>query len=160
MNMLVTTAVRGAPVIVQSAKNLASRVFAASPAVVDVVAKRTGITGGARKILDVMSSNKTVAALVLMDLGAEGANLLSELSRRDTEVAELVKRYGFKPDAVDDKTMSGLAIQAEEVEVITEAANALGGLSNLHKLRKAMTLSEDHFKLYDQLRLISRGLAR
>lgn len=153
-------AARTAPAIMAAARQSASRLFAASPQVVDVVAKRTGVAGGVKKILEVMSSNKMVAALVLMDMGVEGAALLTELASADPAIAEMVQRYGWTPDPVKAETKGDIALQAEELNAISEAADVLGGVSNLHKLRRALALTESHYQLYDTVRLLGRGLSR
>lgn len=151
---------RALPAIMTSARALASRVFGTSAATVTAAATRTGVVGGAQKLLGAMSNNKFMTALVLLELGTEGAELLNEMAAQDREVAELVARYGLQVDDVSSGIMSNLAQQREELSLISDAAFAVGGLSNLHKIRAALKLSEDHYKLYDTVRLMSRGLAR
>jgi len=142
----------GLPVLLGRAMTLARRLV---PAQVATVATRTGITGGAGRIFAAMKNNKVMTALVLMELGSEGAELLSEMAASDKEIADMLERYGFTTDPVDAGTRDNLATQVDEMQSITDAANSVGGLRNLHLLRRVLSFSEDHFKLYDQLKVLA-----
>lgn len=142
--------------ILARARTLIQGVFSSAPAAVAAASRRTGITGGAQRILGAIRNNKVLTALVLMDLGTEGAELLAEMAANDQEIAEMVSRYGVVNDPVKEDTSANLAEQADEMQVITNAANSVGGLQALHNLRRALSLSEDHYKLYDNLKILSR----
>lgn len=146
------------PALINGARALATRIFAGpnGTAAVTAAARRIGVVGGAQKVLAVMRNNKLMTALVLMELGTEGSEYLSELAANDKEVADMIARYGVENDIVDKSTISDLASQVDEMACITNAANAVGGLDALHNLRRSMKLPEETFKLYDQLRLFRR----
>lgn len=149
---------RALPSLMASATALASRVFSKTPAAVSAASIRTGITGGASRILGAMKNNKVMTALVLLELGQEGADLLNEMAAADAEVREMIERYGVINDPVEKQTRGDLATQVDEMQTITRAAQAVGGLRNLHTLRRALSLSEEHYKLYDELKVISAAL--
>lgn len=152
-------AARAAPAVMAAATNVFRAAAKATPEIVDVVAKRTGIRGGVDAIVNAMRNNKVMTSLVMMDLGVEGARIISELSKSDADVAETVSRFGWKPDPVDEKLESNLRLQTEEVAVITRAARAMNGLENLLALRRALQLTDRHYSLYDELRVMSNALS-
>lgn len=147
---------RALPALLTAARTAATGMFSSTPAVVAKAATRTGIAGGATKVLSAMKNNKLVTALVLMEMGTEGAALLTEMSAADAEIAELIKRYGWAPDPVSTTAMIDLNDQREELAAINDAARACGGLDNLHAIRRALSLTDAHYKLYDQVRSLGR----
>lgn len=148
----------GLPVLLTRGRALAARVFGGTKGVeaVSAAARRTGITGGAQRLLGAMKNNKVMTALVLMELGTEGSELLAQMGAEDREIAEMIERYGFAPDEVKTETKADLAEQAEEMAAITEASNILGGYNQLMALRRALSLGDEHHKLYETLRQMSR----
>lgn len=151
-------AARATPVVMTAATNAFRAAAKASPQIVDVVAKRTGITGGVDAIVNAMRNNKIMTSLVLMDLGLEGSRLISELVASDSDVANTVTRLGWKPDPVPDKLILELKLQTEEVMSITRAARAMNGLENLLAVRNALRLTDQHYQLYDELRVKASAL--
>lgn len=151
-------AVRATPVVMTAATNAFRTAAKAYPQIVDVVAKRTGITGGVDAIVNAMRNNKIMTSLVLMDLGVEGSRLLRELVASDGDVAATVERLGWKPDPVPDKLVLELKLQTEEVMTITRAARAMNGLENLLAVRNALQLTDRHYELYDELRVKASAL--
>lgn len=145
----------GLPALMAGARTLTARVLGSSATAGAAVATRTGIRGGATAVVNAMKNNKVMTALVLTELGTEGYDILSQMAAEDKEIAEMVERYGFTNDPVPDGGVGDLASMADEMECITNAANAIGGLKNLHILRRALGLSESHFKYYDQLKVMA-----
>lgn len=151
-------AVRATPVVMAAATNAFRTAAKASPQIIDVVAKRTGITGGFDAIVNAMRNNKIMTSLVLMDLGVEGSRLIRELAASDGDVADTVTRLGWKPDPVPDALVAGLQLQTDEVMAITRAARAMNGLENLLAVRAALQLTDRHYELYDELRVKASAL--
>lgn len=146
------------PVLMTGARSLAGRLLPASAQSVTRVAQATGVRGGIGKILGAMKDNKLMTAMVLLQLGSEGAEILSAMAAEDREIAEFVSRYGVTNDEVSDDMTGNLATQMDELQCIADAANAMGGLGRLHNLRRALSLSEAHYKLYDQYRTMAQVL--
>lgn len=151
-----TAAKRGLPALLNKGRALAQRIFTANPAAAAAAARRVGISGAPAKVLEAMKNNKVMTALVALELGTEGYELLQELAAEDAEIAEMISRYGVTNDKVPENANVDLATQIDEMQAITDAANAIGGLTALHALRRALSLDEAHYQLYDQLKLFGR----
>lgn len=151
-------AARATPVVMAAATNAFRAAARVSPQIVDVVAKRTGITGGVDAIVNAMRNNKIMTSLVLMDLGVEGSRLIGELVASDSDVANTVARLGWKPDPVPETLLRDLKLQTEEVMSITRAARVMNGLENLLAVRNALQLTDRHYELYDELRVKASAL--
>lgn len=149
---------RSVPTLLSSARSLATKMFSSTPSIASKAAIRTGITGGSSRILNAMKNNKVTTALVLLEMGSEGLELLQEMAAQDAEVRDLIDRYGVTNDPVQDDTRGDLSTQVDEMQTITRAARAVGGLRNLHVLRRALALDEAHYKLYDELKVMSSVL--
>lgn len=160
MNALVRVGVSAAksmPTLLARARTLASNVFTTTPAVATAAGKRLGmISAVPAKILAGMKDNKLMSALVLMELGTAGYDLLSEMAQEDKEIADMVARYGVTDDPVPESAPVDAATLRDEMQCITDAANAVGGLTSLHNLRRALGLTADHYKYYDTMRDMSR----
>lgn len=148
----------GLPVLIGRARTLTQTIFTRNPGAVAGAARRTGIAAVPGKILDGMKNNKMLTALVLLDIGPEAYDLLHQMAAEDEDVAEMVARYGTTIDKVEDKVIPELATQVDEMRDIAACANDLGGLDVLHRLRRVLRMDEEHFVLYDQLRVMREAI--
>lgn len=134
---------------------------AKNPQIVDVVAKRVGVSGGnlSSKIVSAIKGNKMTAALVAYELGSAGVSLLDVL-RQDDEVAGMIERYKLDFDTAPNSEERGKFIAMhDEFRLITEAARVAGGLDRFHVLRRAILgLTDDHFRAYDEVRALSKAM--
>lgn len=144
-------AARNLPAVMSRATVLVGEVIKA-PAALASVSRRIGVAAVPGKVLRAMGNNKITTALVLLELGDVGYDLLKEMGEADADVAEMISRYGVTNDPVEEGTAANLALQADELRCITDAANSVGGLSALHNLRRALGLDEKHYKLYDTVK--------
>lgn len=144
------------PVLVRHGVALATNIFTRNPATVTAAASRTGLAAIPGRILAAMKDNKILTALVLMDLGSEGLDILEQMAAADEDVAQLMARYNTTITPVPESLVADMAGQMEEFDAIRRAANSLGGLNALHNLRYALRLPEQTYQAYDQASLLAQ----
>lgn len=149
-----TTAGKG----LSNAQDVIQKWLASSKTASASAASRIGLssaTPGA--VLKAAKDNPVTTALVLMEAGSMGASALESLLEEMPELRELVQTMGYSNDTVDKEThVLDLPKFTDEFECITNAARSVGGLDRLQILRRAISIDESVYALYDQVRSIKR----
>jgi hypothetical protein len=130
----------------------------ATPQALANIGKRIGVQGAltGEKVLALVKDNKVMTALVLYEMGTEGAELLGKIKDEDPDVNNMIALFGSQNDLVADSTLlSNIGQFKDEFEVISGAIRHFGGLERFMNARRAMAMDESVIRLYLQVREIS-----
>jgi hypothetical protein len=133
----------------------------ASPEVLAAIAKRVGMAGKltGERLVSMAKDNKVMTAMVLFEMGEEGAELLGKLADADPEVRHLVSLFGQKNDLPDDSTsVTEIGKYTDEFHAISAAIRQFGSLERFMVVRRALAMPEEIIRLYLQVRDVSHSL--
>jgi hypothetical protein len=124
------------------------------------IAARLGIATAkvsTNSLITMAKKNKITAAFIAYELYGAGSEIVREMAEADAAIADIVEQLGYQPDVVSETTsVNDIALFSEEFATIRDAADAVGGLNNLVRIRKALELSPATYQLY----LTTREMAR
>lgn len=135
---------------------IASRAIAsASSSVIQKIATRIGSAANPAAILAAMKNNPVTTVLVGAELFGPASDFVKTVVASHPEVSSLIEQIAdidYKPDtfsAVEDP--KGLGQYKDEFDLIEHCTRALGGRDNLMRLRNMLKLSDDVFRLHEQV---------
>lgn len=120
--------------------------------------ERTKLTSPG-SLYQAIKTNPGVAALVALEMGSAGLELLNMLEETDPALANMVNTASaesprYQPDDVQlevSYTIAQIAGFQDEFNAIDGAAASLGGLDRLLQLRNVLKMSDDTFIAYNVL---------
>lgn len=148
--------------------SVAGPVLRKSPEALARIGTRLGVDGaklGVQGILNAAKNNKLTTAMILYELGTEGADLLADLRINDESVDQLVHVLDQEPvDSVNFAGNSGglngtLGNFTDEFRDLSSAIVHYGSLERFLAVKRALQLDKETIALYIQTRSMGRSLA-
>jgi len=110
-------------------------------------------------LIKLARTNKISAAFIAYELYGVGSDIVEEMRRSDPQLSSIIETLAFSADAVDDtSSVTDISKFRDEFQLITDASDNIGGLDELLKIREAIALSDDTYKLYVQMRDMKSAL--
>lgn len=130
----------------------------ANASMVSAASKRLGGTQlSAARVIQAAKDNPVSTALVLMELGSQGAEALEALRAENAEVDELIATLGYVPDKVSQSSsVLDITQFSDEFKTIDDAADVVGGISNLLALKRALMIDPSVITLRLQVRDLAK----
>lgn len=140
------------PLIPLAARAMAS----ASPGALQKIATRIGSAANPSAILAAMKNNPVTTVLVGAELFGPASDFVKTVVSSHPEVSKLIDQISdidYKPDGFEpiDDAQTGLVRYKDEFDLIEYCSRALGGRDNLMRLRNVLKVSDEVFKLHEQV---------
>ena len=149
--------------VLRSAGTRLAEFFSASPGVTARLAKRIGLDDASPSgIIAAARANPVTAALVALEAGQAGSELLEVLRADHAEMIEQLEAINFEPDTIEaDTKLSDLERYQNELDILDDASAILGGDRNLYAVLNACRMAvEDSGVLVLRERMQKMGLRR